>query len=51
MTVPPVYGELALQLAAVFHNFLISKHLERKPPEPAPTVARALGLIDDDLPF
>lgn len=51
VTVPLVYGELALQLAAAFHNFLISKHLERKPPEPVPTVAPAPGLFDDDIPF
>ena len=34
--VPLVYGELAIQLAARFHNFLISKHIERHPPQEAP---------------
>jgi hypothetical protein len=54
VTVPPLYGELALQLAAAFHNFLISKHLERRPPEPTPVgpAARpAPGPMDDDIPF
>jgi hypothetical protein len=51
VTVPPLYGELALQLAAAFHNFLISKHLERKPPESAPRVAPGPSLFDDDIPF
>ena len=27
--VPEAYGELAIQLTAAFHNFLIAKHLER----------------------
>jgi hypothetical protein len=35
IVIPPIYGELAVQLAAVFHNFLIAKHLERSPPAPA----------------
>jgi hypothetical protein len=48
--VPVVYGELAMQLAATFHNFLISKHLERKPPEPVKPTA-AISSIDDDIPF
>ena len=48
--VPVVYGELAMQLAATFHNFLISKHLERKPPEPVEPTA-AISSIDDDIPF
>ena len=46
--VPAVYGELALQLTATFHNFLISKHLERTPPAPMKTVQSNL---DDDIPF
>lgn len=46
--VPVVYGELAMQLAAALHNFLITKHLERKPPEPAHALAT---IIDDDIPF
>lgn len=50
--VPVVYGELAVQLAAAFHNFLISKHLERSPPLPQPKepVARP-ELPDDDILF
>jgi hypothetical protein len=53
VSVPVVYGELAMQLAAAFHNFLISKHLERKPPEPAKAVelAPAVSEIGDDIPF
>ena len=47
--VPLVYGELAIQLAAAFHNFLISKHLERRPPEPPKPDAKSS--IDDDIPF
>jgi hypothetical protein len=50
--IPPVYGELALQLAATFHNFLISKHLERKPPEAEkPSLPIRAAPIDDDIPF
>jgi hypothetical protein len=54
--VPPVYGELALQLAAAFHNFLLSKHLERAPPEPPPSeqARKRTPLptaLDDDIPF
>lgn len=49
--VPVVYGELAMQLAAAFHNLLISKHLERKPPEPEKPAAAAVSTIDDDIPF
>jgi hypothetical protein len=51
--VPVIYGELAMQLAATFHNFLISKHLERKPPEveKSPALTRAMPAIDDDIPF
>lgn len=29
VTVPSIYGELAIQLAAAFQNFLIAKHVER----------------------
>ena len=43
--VPLVYGELAIQLAAAFHNFLISKHLERHAPQETPQPA------DDEIPF
>lgn len=34
ISIPSVYGELAIQLAATFHNFLIAKHLERSRPMP-----------------
>lgn len=51
VTVPPAYGELALQLAAAFHNFLISKHLERKPSELAEAPDLTPRLLDDDIPF
>lgn len=53
VAIPPAYGDLAIQIAAAFQNFLITKHLERAPaprlePEPsAPTTLPA----DDDLPF
>lgn len=33
--IPQAYGELAVQLAAAFHNFLVAKHLQRQPPEPS----------------
>ncbi len=49
--VPPVYGVLAIQLAAALHNFLITKHLERKPPEAVNTAAIASPPIDEDCPF
>lgn len=52
--IPPVYGVLAIQLAAAFHNFLISKHVERTPPpppQPAAEFSRAFGDVDDDIPF
>jgi hypothetical protein len=46
LNIPQTYGDLAVQLAAVLHNFLISKHIERAPP---PEV-KALSL-DDEIPF
>lgn len=51
--VPVVYGELAVQLAATLHNFLLSKHLERKPPEPAKpnSIASTSSSLADDVPF
>lgn len=55
--VPPVYGELALQLAAAFHNFLLAKHLQRRPPvapapRPAPPSSETFTAdLDDELPF
>lgn len=51
--VPLIYGELTMQLAATFHNFLISKHLERTPPEPPEAKTGTVGLswMTDDIPF
>jgi hypothetical protein len=55
VNVPALYGDLAVQLAAVFHNFLIGKHLERTPPIPAkPANVDKAGKrddMDDELPF
>lgn len=55
VTVDAAYGELAVQLAAAFHNFLITKHLARKPPEKEPekpTEIPKMDLWDDDtIPF
>lgn len=48
--VPTVYAELALQLAAAFHNFLIAKQLQRQPPAP-PTPAPAPPGLEDEIPF
>ena len=49
--IPQAYGELAVQLAVAFHNFLIGKHLERSPSSaPSTEESKALGL-DDDIPF
>lgn len=51
--VPPTYGELALQLAAAFHNFLVSKHLEKCPPETQKedTKPASVSWMDDEIPF
>jgi hypothetical protein len=35
VNIPRSYGDLAVQMAAAFHNFLISKHLERASPVPS----------------
>ena len=53
LTVGRPYAELAVQLAAAFHNFLIAKHLERQPPAPPtpPPSPMSLMSIDDDIPF
>ena len=48
--VPRVYGDLAVQLAAVFHNFLIAKHLERTPPA-SPPPEQKTSWLNDDIPF
>jgi len=51
VSIPPAYGQLTVQLAAVFHNFLIGKHLERSPlPVPSPPPPES-GILDDDIPF
>lgn len=50
ISVPHSYGDLAVQLGAVFHNFLIAKHLERMPPPPVkPT--KTNPSLDDEIPF
>lgn len=48
--IPQAYGELAVQLAAAFHNFLVTKHLQRQSPEP-PKVQHAITDDFDDVPF
>lgn len=48
--VPPVYGELSIQLAAAFHNFLISKHLQRSTPKEVVTQKSSRDM-DDEIPF
>ncbi|WP_342240984.1 AbiJ-NTD4 domain-containing protein [Inquilinus sp. OTU3971] len=51
--VPTVYADLALQLAATFHNFLIAKHLQMRPPAPPPepAAAKSAADLDDEIPF
>jgi hypothetical protein len=51
INIPAVYGELAVQLAAAFHNFLISKYISRNPPKADPPATKNLGDFDDDIPF
>jgi hypothetical protein len=49
VTIPVAYGDLAVQLAAVLHNFLVSKLLERTPaPPPAKAVTPPQ---EEELPF
>ncbi|RWP42371.1 AbiJ-NTD4 domain-containing protein [Mesorhizobium sp.] len=53
VAIPPSYGDLAIQIAAAFHNFLITKHLERSPPpksDSEPSMPAELT-ADDDIPF
>lgn len=52
VAIPPAYGDLAIQIAAAFQNFLITKHLERSPPSPAPEPTKEEQFaLDDDIPF
>ncbi len=51
VNVPGIYGELAMQLAATFHNFLISKHLERQPPSYAKLSRPSLNLLRLTMKF
>ncbi|TGP30189.1 hypothetical protein EN828_28060 [Mesorhizobium sp. M2D.F.Ca.ET.185.01.1.1] len=52
VNIPPVYGDLAIQIAAAFHNFLISKHLERStPPPPEPLREPAARELTEEIPF
>ena len=48
VAIPPVYGDLAVQIAAAFHNFLVAKHLERSPP---PAKSAPPSSLDDEIPF
>jgi hypothetical protein len=48
VSIPAAYGHLAVQLAAVFHNFLIGKHLERSP---LPESHEESSGSDDEIPF
>lgn len=48
INVPVVYGELAVQLAAAVHNFLIAKHIERAP---KPADVNPADDLDDQIPF
>jgi hypothetical protein len=53
VTIPPAYGDLAIQIAAAFQNFLITRHLERSPPPPLaqePVKEKKFSL-EDDIPF
>ncbi len=50
--IPPAYGDLAIQIAAAFQNFLITKHLERSPAPVTPLPAKnAPSSLDDEIPF
>ena len=48
--VPETYGELAIQLAATFHNFLVAKHIERSP-KTALSGTENASSSDDEIPF
>ena len=50
--IPPACGDLTIQIAADFQNFLITKHLERSPAPVTPPPARnAPSSVDDEIPF
>ncbi len=52
VAIPPAYGDLAIQLAAAFQNFLITKHLERSPSPPKPeSLEEKKDSINDEIPF
>lgn len=52
LVVPPAYGELAIQIAAAFHNFIITKHLSMAPaPVQAVQSIAPFSVTDDELPF
>ena len=48
--VPETYGELAIQLAAAFHNFLIAKHIDTSA-QTHLTDAKIVSSLDDTVPF
>ena len=50
--IPPACGDLTIQIAADFQNFLITKHLERSPALVTPPPAKnAPSSVDDEIPF
>jgi hypothetical protein len=51
--IPSPYGELAMQLAAAFHNFLVSKYIEKCTPETQKEQTKPAGTsgMDDEIPF
>jgi hypothetical protein len=51
VSVPAAYGGLAIQIAAAFQNFLITKHLERLPLAAPKFVEKKQLSLDDDIPF
>ena len=48
--VPLVYADLALQLSAAFHNFLIAKHLQRQP-QSSSSSTNPSSTTDTEIPF
>ena len=51
VSIPIAYGQLTVQLAAAFHNFLIGKHLTRSPlPLPSEPASES-GDLNDEIPF